>query len=196
MAVDAAIPRLPQPIRVERSGALRSRVASSAVNQFPARTPWRFAPRMRAMPAASAGARQPLSAASEASLRRALRCRLTVEAAKPCRSSSLAVALQGGLAEAGPSHPGVPGAEAGEGQGVAAAGMGGLDGVEDQGHDRRQGIERHRRFGYRRECRRVAVGGRGQEGHGGRITRDKPHYHELFSRSCKPRIFTFCASAH
>ena len=74
-----------QPIGVARLGALRRAVASAGVSQFPALTPSRRAPRILAMPRASSGASQPLSAASAANLRTALSRTLIEEAESPAR---------------------------------------------------------------------------------------------------------------
>jgi hypothetical protein len=52
--------------------ALRSACAWRSVNELPERTPWARKPLTRAIPAASAGARSPLSAASTANFRTAV----------------------------------------------------------------------------------------------------------------------------
>jgi hypothetical protein len=70
------------PSRVSGSGSDNNLAAYSRVSQFPARGPSLLAPGTLAMPAASSGARSPLSAASAASWT------LTAEAESPRASSS------------------------------------------------------------------------------------------------------------
>ena len=62
---------------------------SSAVSQFPTRTPSRLTPFTRRMPAARSGLRSPQSDASYASLRIAANLRLIVDGAYGCCSSAI-----------------------------------------------------------------------------------------------------------
>lgn len=77
-ASTAIIARSLLPFRTSRSGDRRSCLTSSALSQFPSRTPTLFAPLTLPMPAANSGLNKPVSAASYASRRPAASRRLIV----------------------------------------------------------------------------------------------------------------------
>src|SRR5258708_4215812 len=83
------IARSRRPLRLWRSSAWSRDRLCLTVNQFPRRTPIRFAPFTRRMPAASSGLRSPVSAASYANRRTAASRRLMVAGARWRDSSSI-----------------------------------------------------------------------------------------------------------
>src|SRR5579864_6435150 len=75
--------------RVQAVSAPSNFLPSSAVSQFPTRTPSRLTPFTRRMPAARSGLRSPQSDASNASRRIAANLRLIVDAVYGCCSSAI-----------------------------------------------------------------------------------------------------------
>jgi hypothetical protein len=75
--------------RVQAVSAPSNFLPSSAVSQFPTRTPSRLTPFTRRMPAARSGLRSPQSDASYASRRIAANLRLIVDGAYGCCSSAI-----------------------------------------------------------------------------------------------------------
>jgi hypothetical protein len=81
--------RFRRPRSVEAVSAPSNFLPSSAVSQFPTRTPSRLTPFTRRMPAARSGLRSPQSDASYASRRIAANLRLIVDGAYGCCSSAI-----------------------------------------------------------------------------------------------------------
>ena len=89
------------PLVVVMSGAFRSAYACLSDSQFPVRTPIDLALFTQAIPAASSGASNPLSAASAASLRRAVIRTLMDTEPRPRASSATRQALTAALVKPG-----------------------------------------------------------------------------------------------